>query len=326
MAVVRPSGRPSGPPDPPERAYRLVPVPLSHRQAPPLLVEPDPSALTPAQALRPLVPTGLRPLQAPPELRPRDLPEADPPAPAPAPPLARPVPMPLEPVSPELALVSPELAEEARAELPELELTVERPAPLPAAARLRVERPRPVRTPPPTPQERRYVPGERVPPRSRPRDRQQRRRIPTSTFVLLALGVFVAVTSALPARDAPTLLAPPPKAKARPAKPRTAPPPLVAGAVYAEGDRLRLRVGGNGRRLSGTTGALPCAPAGVSFRAAVARDGSFRGTVRGRHDRLTGTVLGRFGPRTAASGVIRVRRPECDSGPVLFVAGIPTRR
>jgi hypothetical protein len=152
----------------------------------------------------------------------------------------------------------------------------------------------------------------------------QRPRIRTSTFVLMALAAFVAVTGVLPARDAPTVVSPPPTGKATPPKaPRKAPPPLVAGAVYAEGDRLRLRVGENGRRLNGTTGTVPCAPGGVAFQARVARDGSFRGTLRGQRVPATGTVLGRFGPRTTASGILRVRRPACDSGPVLFVAGIP---
>jgi hypothetical protein len=122
-----------------------------------------------------------------------------------------------------------------------------------------------------------------------------------------------------PATDTAAKPKPKPKRKAT----RPAPPPLVAGAVYAEGDRILLRVGANGRRLSGTTGALPCAARGAAFQANVAKDGSFRGTVRGGRPPVTGTVLGRFGPRTTVSGIIRVRRPSCDSGPVLFVAGSP---
>ena len=324
MAVVRPSAPPPGPPDPPaQRRYRLVPVPLSHRQAPPL-VEPEP-APTP-QELRPLSPQeNVRTQQerSPQQERPRQQQQV---APRPAPLGLKPVGGPRQqpeppPLSPELALVSPELAEEARANLPEppwKELE-----PVPAAKRLRVETPPPARRPAPASRERRHVPGERVPPRRTLRI--QRPRIPASTFVFLALAAFMAVTGILPARDAPTLLTPAPKAKAAKSKPRAAraaASPLVAGAVYAEGDRLQLRVGEKGRRLSGTTGPLPCASGGVSFRAAVTRDGSFRGTIRGRVSSATGTVLGRFGPRTTASGILRVRLPDCDSGPVLFVAGV----
>jgi hypothetical protein len=231
----------------------------------------------------------------------------------PAPPPASPE-LALKPLSPELALVSPELAEEARAQLPERPW--EKFTQLPEAKRLRVETAPPVRRPAPVLPQRRPAP----PPRRR------LPRVPVSTFVLIGLAVFMTITGALPARDAPTLLPAPPKAK--PTAPRAArPAPLVAGAVYAEGDRLRLRVDRGGRRLTGTTGALPCAARGVSFRAAVARDGSFRGTVKGsRREGGTGSVIGRFGPRTTASGVIRVRRAACDSGPVLFVAGIPRGR
>jgi hypothetical protein len=317
MAVVRPSAPPPGPPDAPaQRQYRLVPVPLSHRQAP-LLAEPEP-APTP-QELRPPSPQEHLPPQEQPPPQAQAAPR--PVVPVGLKPIGRPRPEPTQPLSPELALVSPELAEEARASLPEppwKEL-----APVLAAKRLLVDTPAPDRRPAPASRERRHVPGERVPPRRRPQ--LQLPRIPASTMVFVAIAAFMAVTGILPARDAPTLLTPAPKAKAAKPKPRAsrqAASPLVAGAVYAEGDRLRLRVGENGRRLTGTTGPLPCAAGGVAFRAAVARDGSFRGTVRGRVSSATGTVLGRFGPRTTASGIMRVRLPDCDSGPVLFVAGV----
>jgi hypothetical protein len=298
MAVVRPSNRP---PEPPRSADEAQPA-LSSPEPQPALSDPEPQpalvrvpfSRQQAPAVQEAAPPPLSPAQA---LKPL------------SPELA------LKPLSPELALVSPELAEEARAQLPERPW--EKFTQLPEAKRLRVETTPPVRRPT------RAVPQRRP----APAPRRRRPRVPASTLVLIGLTAFMAVTGALPARDAPTLLPTPPKAKPAPA--RTAPAarlPLVAGAVYAEGDRLRLRVDRGGRRLTGTTGALPCAARGVSFRATVARDGSFRGAVKAvRPGRGTGSVLGRFGPRTTASGVIRVRHAACDSGPVLFVAGIPRR-
>ena len=226
---------------------------------------------------------------------------------------------PQEPLSPELALVSPELAVEARAELPERPWEAfER---LPQAKTLRVERierTAPVRRPAPS-----------LPARRPARRRIRRPELPLSWLVTAGLAVFLVVTGALPANDAPTLLpkqAAKPKA-AKPAPRRAGAAPLVAGAIYVEGNRMRLRVSDGGRRLRGTTGALPCAAGGVSFSTPIGRDGSFRGSVRGMRQRgATGSVLGRFGPRTTASGVVRVRHLACDSGPVLFVAGLQRPR
>jgi hypothetical protein len=229
-----------------------------------------------------------------------------------------------EPLSPELALVSPELAVEARAELPERPWEAFQRLPQAKTLRVeRIERTAPVRRPAPT-----------LPARRPARRRIRRPELPLSWLVTAGLAVFLVVTGALPANDAPTLLpkqaAKPKAAKPTAAKPtprRAGAPPLVAGAIYVEGNRMRLRVSDGGRRLRGTTGALPCAAGGVSFATAIGRDGSFRGTVRGIRQRgATGSVLGRFGPRTTASGVVRVRHRACDSGPVLFVAGIQRPR
>jgi hypothetical protein len=311
MAVVRPSNRPS---DPPRSAAEAQPEPPpsdaeTQPEPPPSAVEAQPEPPHGAAEAQPaLVRVPFSRQQAP------AVQEAAPPPLTPAQALKPLSPELAKPLSPELALVSPELAEEARAQLPERPW--EKFTQLPEAKRLRVETTPPVRRPA------RAVPQRRP----APAPRRRRPRVPVSTFVLIGLTAFMAVTGVLPARDAPTLLPAPTKAK--PAPERTTPAArarLVAGAVYAEGDRLRLRVDRGGRRLTGTTGALPCAARGVSFRARVARDGSFRGAVRAvRPGRGTGSVLGRFGPRTTASGVIRIRQAACDSGPVLFVAG--TRR
>ena len=107
-----------------------------------------------------------------------------------------------EPISPELALVSPELAAEARRALPDRPW--ERfapprpaaPAPLPAAAAVPVERPV-LRTAP--------LPASLpVPPAV---DRRRRRIVTPSRVVTAAVVALLLVTSFLPPRDAPRLVA-----------------------------------------------------------------------------------------------------------------------
>ena len=221
----------------------------------------------------------------------------------------------LKPLSPELALVSPELAEEARAKLPERPWEKFTQLPEAEAASRRDGAAGPAARPG----------SPAAAPRSPPRRRLP--RVPVSTLVLIGLTVFMAITGALPARDAPSLLPAPPKAK--PAGPRAAgPAPLVAGAIYVEGDpaaapRRPRRTHAHWHDRGAARARRGASPSGPPS----ARDGSFRGTVKGsRREGGTGSVIGRFGPRTTASGVIRVRRAACDSGPVLFVAGIPHGR
>jgi hypothetical protein len=97
-----------------------------------------------------------------------------------------------EPISPELALVSQELAEEARRALPDRPWEAFAP-------------PRPAE---PASQLRRAVPAtEPTPPGPRAAGRPPRRVVTVTRVVTAALVALLVVTSFLPPRDAPRLLA-----------------------------------------------------------------------------------------------------------------------
>jgi len=138
-----------------------------------------------------------------------------------------------EPISPELALVSPELAAEARRTLSD--------RPWEAFA--------PPRPRPPAPVERpalRVAPLPSATPEPRPPERRRRRVVTPSRVVTAALLGVLVVTSFLPPRNAPRLVAadPVPVAAAAPATPPTfaaVPPEELECTVGSGGQRDPFR-------------------------------------------------------------------------------------